>query len=511
MNNNSDHTDVLRPVVAGRFYPSDPNELSREVHNYIEQANISLSDKPVLAIVVPHAGYVFSAPVAGYSFRHVQNQSPDTVLFVALSHQGVDGGCIFNGDYFETPLGRIPVDKELVSDLLEEGNPFYSSASPYQFEHSVEVNLPFVQTTFPKAKAASILVTRTDPQMCREMGHKIAECLRKNPDKSVLLCVSTDMCHYPPYKDAQRIDQEILKTIETLDPDSFYSGLRRLESEPVSNLHCVLCGSAAMLTTIEVARDVGATEAKTLCYSNSGDSPYGDQNKVVGYGSLAIYRPDKNKHNSTNSAQETTTKEKVSSEPEFSSHDRRALLRIARQGVQAELKGDSYNPEPPSSNVEVERGVFVTLKKGDELRGCLGRFTAEGIPLYQLVKTMAVESATHDMRFNPLSLSELPQVDIQISVLSPLEVVEDVKDIEIGKHGLQIRGRSQYGTVCTGTLLPQVASERGWDVYQFLDATCFKAGLQTDAWKDPTTEIYMYSAEIFGDLDYGNPPFYLDE
>ncbi|RJP34495.1 MAG: AmmeMemoRadiSam system protein A [Candidatus Omnitrophota bacterium] len=196
---------------------------------------------------------------------------------------------------------------------------------------------------------------------------------------------------------------------------------------------------------------------------------------------------------------------------QLTNEERKTLLAVARKGMETALQGGSYAPSTTNPRLEIRRGVFVTLKNHGELRGCLGRFDAAGIPLLQLVATMAAESATHDMRFHPVTASEIPEIDIQISILSPLRQIKDVREIVIGKHGLQIKGKTMTGAVRSGTLLPQVATEREWDVQTFLEATCTKAGLNTNAWKDPSTEICVYDAEVFGDLDYASPPYPFDE
>jgi len=195
----------------------------------------------------------------------------------------------------------------------------------------------------------------------------------------------------------------------------------------------------------------------------------------------------------------------------FSDDDRKRLLRIARESIASGLNNKNFSPEASSPPLALERGVFVTLKNHGELRGCLGRFEPDGIPLARLIAVMALESARHDFRFNPVALAELPEIDIQISVLTPLEPVNDISEIVIGEHGLQIRGRAGGGMHRSGTLLPQVASEHHWDASTFLNATCTKAGLPQNAWKDPQTEILKYGAEVFGDLDFAQPPYRLDE
>ena len=194
-------------------------------------------------------------------------------------------------------------------------------------------------------------------------------------------------------------------------------------------------------------------------------------------------------------------------EAQFSAETRRELLGIARKSISARLTGKAYRPASNNPDLHLQRGIFVTLHNHGQLRGCLGRFDAGEEPLFQLTAELAVDSAQHDIRFHPVELNELPEIDIQISVLSPLVRVQAIQEIEVGKHGLQIKGRSSYGYTRSGTLLPQVASEHHWDLITFLESTCVKAGLAQSDWKKPDTEIYKYGAEVFGELDFQNPPY----
>ena len=181
---------------------------------------------------------------------------------------------------------------------------------------------------------------------------------------------------------------------------------------------------------------------------------------------------------------------------------RKELLAIARKSIHARLLGKQFKAVSNNPELHRQRGMFVTLHDHGQLRGCLGRFDAGGEPLYQLAAELAVDSAQHDIRFHPVELSELEGIDIQISVLGPLVLVKDINEIEIGKHGLQIKGRSAYGFIRSGTLLPQVATEHNWDLKTFLESTCIKAGLDPEDWKKQDSEIYKYGAEVFGELDY---------
>jgi MEMO1 family protein len=494
---NEPNNSVLYPSVAGRFYPADQDSLSHDVCSYLNNARIEPASEPVMALLSPHAGYVFSGSCAGYAFKYAQNQHPDTVLIVGLSHHGVKDACVFDGDAYHTPLGFIPVDKPLVNDLLCQ-SPIYADSAPFVTEHSIEVNLPFVQTVFPDAQVVSILITHTDEDLCRRVGHKIADVIQRNPDKSILLVVSSDLSHYPSYDHACQVDQAFLNSLESLDVDTIYRDLHSLSAEPFPNLHCVMCGSAAMMTIVEAANKIGNVQGKTLYYCNSGDSPHGDHDRVVGYGAFAIIRSG-SKNESIDHKEEEA--------PMFSQEDQRELLVLARDSIHAKLCGQAMNRQSSNPAFQIERGLFVTLHNNGELRGCLGRFEGGGLHVDQLVCDLAVQSAQYDSRFAPVTLEELPHIDIQISVLTPLQQVKDVREIIIGRHGLQIKGRTAGGRLASGTLLPQVASERNWDVNTFLESTCTKAGLPPHAWKEQDTQIYKYGAEIFGDLDFAPPPY----
>ncbi len=172
--------------------------------------------------------------------------------------------------------------------------------------------------------------------------------------------------------------------------------------------------------------------------------------------------------------------------------EKQYLLTIAREAIAAAFEGQRYTPPPPpSEKLKEHYGVFVTLTIDGKLRGCIG--LVEGIkPLFEGVVDMALAAAFEDPRFPPLQPEELPQVDIEISVLSRLQRVNGPEDIVVGKHGILIQSQGHRGL-----LLPQVAVEYGWDAEIFLSQTCVKAGMPGDCWQHPDTEIYVFSAEIF--------------
>lgn len=181
---------------------------------------------------------------------------------------------------------------------------------------------------------------------------------------------------------------------------------------------------------------------------------------------------------------------------ELSREEKIQLLKIARDAIESHARGGKLPPLPELTPALREpRGAFVTLHKLGQLRGCIGNFFAEG-PLAEMVQGMALAAAWEDPRFSPLEPGELPHIDLEISALSPLREIRDVREIEVGKHGIYIT--SGYHR---GVLLPQVATEYGWDRETFLNHTCMKAGLRPDAWRRGDLKIEIFSAEVFGEKD----------
>jgi len=176
--------------------------------------------------------------------------------------------------------------------------------------------------------------------------------------------------------------------------------------------------------------------------------------------------------------------------------ERLYLLQLARDTIAAALSGRKAEPRvPPFEGLREPRGAFVTLHRHGQLRGCIGTFEARA-PLYEVVREMALAAAFNDPRFPPLSAEELPEVEIEISVLSPLRRGRP-EEVEVGRHGVYVV-KGAY----RGVLLPQVAVEHGWDRETFLDHVCLKAGLPPRCWQDPETELYLFTAEIFSEKDF---------
>jgi hypothetical protein len=286
---------IKQAALAGQWYPGNPRALQTEIRSYLNQAKVPETSDEILAVLSPHAGYTFSGPVAGYSYRALQGRGIDTAIILAVCHSGAAEASILDIEACETPLGQIDIDRDLVTELRQAvpDLPYIKAAHTGTFgrpENSAEMQIPFIQTALPGARFVEILIGGQDPELGKRIGDGIASVLQNHPEKKAVLIASSDMTHYPPYEDAVRIDRQALQALVTLDEEHIRQRLAELAREPVRGLHCVLCGAGAVLVALRAARNLGADRAEILAYRNSGDSTYGSRDEVVGYGSLAVYR-----------------------------------------------------------------------------------------------------------------------------------------------------------------------------------------------------------------------------
>ncbi len=426
-------------------------------------------DGDPIALIVPHAGYVFSGPVAAYGFKQIDGKSYYTAIIIASDHQVPISNpiSIWAEGGFETPLGIVPVDTELAEALIASDPAITFDKQAHLDEHPIEIELPFLQRVCPECSIVPILMGAHDEDTVRILAETLLSIL---PGKRVVLIASTDLSHYPTFEDALRIDSATLASIETGDPEQVQKMIQELSQMGLPNLLTCACGEGPILVVMSVAREMGADVATILTYANSGHTPYGDKQQVVGYGAVMFWHYEP---------------------PTLTDQQREQLLMAARDAISNAMQNQqpSYleNDDPMLNRLS---SVFVTLKSNGELRGCIGHIRGD-IPLYQIVQEMAVAAATTDPRFPPLTMEELDQINIEISILSPLRRITDLEQIEVGTHGLVISYAGQQGL-----LLPQVAEEEGWDRDTFLENLCEKAGLVPDCWQDQPA-IYTFTAVVF--------------
>jgi MEMO1 family protein len=464
---------VRPPAVAGSFYPADPKELAAMVDGYLARA--AQAPLEAVALVAPHAGYPYSGQVAAYAYASLKGRKVERVVLIAPSHYEAFGfSSVYDGSAYATPLGQVPVDRAFAAKLASGSKLIRLSGvghapSADKPEHSVEVQLPFLQRVLGQFQIVPIVMGDQSYEACRALGIALAKLVQGT---NTLIVVSSDLSHYHTYDDAVRLDRKALNAVQEWD---YLSMARNFESRIWE-----ACGGGPIVAAMIAAERLGASRAAVLKYANSGDVT-GDKSRVVGYGAIAI----------TKSPGRAEAGQAVFA---LERQEREELLRIARQSVETAVKERRVveAPAPRSEALNQERGAFVTLKKGGELRGCIG-YVAPIKPLYLTVRDVARFAALQDARFRPVTAGELPALEYEISVLSPMRRVMDPKEIAVGEHGLLIRkGNSE------GVLLPQVPVEERWDRATFLQEICRKAGLPPRAWQDADADLFRFTALVFG-------------
>jgi AmmeMemoRadiSam system protein A len=371
------------------------------------------------------------------------------------------------------------VNTILANKLIKENSVFSNRADAHTREHSLEVQLPFLQYRLKKDFTIIPIVLGTQsPETCQ----RIAEILRPYLNRKNLFVISTDFSHYPDYDNAKNIDKATADAILSNSPENLLRLLANYEQKKILNLATNLCGWTSVLTLLFMTQGNPDIAFSHIQYKNSGDSEYGEKNRVVGYNAIAISLNEK----------------KARTEFKLGDRDKKDLLAIAHKTVEQYVK-NRKRPEVDENKLspalKINCGAFVTLKKHGDLRGCIGRFDASE-PLYRVVQEMAIASSTEDHRFNPVEPDEIPHLEIEISVLTPMRRINSIDEIQMGKHGIYIRKGYR-----SGTFLPQVATETGWTKEEFLGHCAQdKAGIGWDGWKD--AEIFIYEALVFGEKEF---------
>jgi len=423
-------------------------------------------------LIVPHAGYVFSGKVAASAYNQIPPAIfPKRIFILASSHHHhFQGASVFYSGNYETPLGPVDVDIETGMKLSKDNTLFSGNEDVHVDEHSLEVQLPFLQYKLgSKLRIVPIILGTHQPEELR----KLADALRPYFTSDNLFVVSSDLSHYPGYNDAIKTDRATTEAILTNSPGNLLKVLENNKKLKIPGLVTSLCGWSSVLTLLYLTEGSNYS-FQWIDYQNSGDQPvYGDHGRVVGYSAISVYS---------------------SGNEDFilSDEEKQSLLNIAVKAIRDYVISGKRNPGDKmdySGNKGDQCGAFVSIYNRGKLRGCIGRFESNG-SLSETVSEVAVSAAV-DRRFAPVSKEELDDLTIEISVLSPLKKISSSREIVLGKHGIYIKkGWS------SGTFLPQVAGKYGWTVEEFLGrCSRDKAGIGWDGWK--SSELYTYEAIVF--------------
>ncbi len=461
------------PVVAGMFYPSDSVELSSMVERLIEESVVRSTDGTIIAGVVPHAGYVYSGATAADFYSLIDGLEFDVVVLIGPSHRvAFQGMSVFEGDSYLTPLGSVPVAAG-IADRLRESHPAASFIpAAHEEEHSLEVQIPFLQRTIePGFRIVPIVIGYTGANELQYMAELI---LAEAYNEKVLVLASSDLSHYPAESLAEVVDSLTVEAILSGDANKFLQATS--EEKLPAGLDTFACGRLPIALVMDYAGLYPGVTSELLSSTTSA-SVSGDRSRVVGYASIAF-----------------ESSEPEPSEWSISEEGREELLEIAVASVKAAVENAGYGlPDDIPGELLTPRGAFVTLKINGRLRGCIGSMRPIR-PVAETVSSMARSAAMEDPRFMPVTLDELPYLEYEISVLTPLQILGDWHDVRVGTDGLMISGSGNR----SGVLLPQVPVEQGWNREEFLEGVCLKAGLSPDAYFGEVT-LYRFQAQVFGE------------
>jgi MEMO1 family protein len=467
---------VREPAVAGLFYPKDKEALSKMIDTLLSATEAeSIAD--LKALICPHAGYPYSGPTAACAYRLLPGREFKTVVVMGPSHYALlTGAAVSRADVFRTPLGTVEISERakdlarLTPFVLEASSqverPSWASVSSRPapalgqdtadtWEHSDEVQVPFLQKVLKEFKLIPVVFGDVDPA-------KAAKRLSEQVDNQTLLIASSDLSHYHPYAEAKALDTRCVQAICNLD-------VEQMKSQEA-------CGKVPILTLMYLAREKG-WKARLLDYRNSGDTA-GDRGRVVGYAAIAFYGP----------GQESLTV-----------GERRVLLELARKTVKDAAK--QGRPSEVATNgiagkLLQLKGCFVTLTKSGQLRGCIGHILPQEA-LYQAISDNASSAALRDPRFRPVRSDEVDEIQIEISILTEprwlrfTSTADLLSQLRPHKDGVVLR----IG-VRSATYLPQVWAQLP-DKVTFMNSLAEKAGCTAAAWRDPGTAVATYQVESF--------------
>jgi len=430
---------LRNPVVAGQFYPGSPDQLRSMIEEMVDEQAVR---EEVIGLVSPHAGYIYSGPVAGATISRIQFK--DTFIIMGPNHTG--GGrplSIMTEGVWKTPLGEVEIDSELGKQILAASKYLQEDHVAHQHEHSIEVQLPFLQYFKPDIKLVPIVLAHAQGDVYKEIGREIAGAI-KELNREVVIIASSDMTHYESQESAGRKDRQAIEAILDLNEDEL---LRRVQELDIS-----MCGYAPTVSLISAAKELGASGAELVRYQTSGDTS-GDYSSVVGYAGVII----------------------TGMSP---------LTRLARETVETYVKeGRTLQPEELTPEMREKAGVFVSIHKFGELRGCIGTFEATEKNVAEETMANAINSATRDPRFPPVVPNELEDLTYKVDVLTPPEPIESQDELDPKKYGVIVE--SGYSR---GLLLPDLEGVDSVD--RQIDICRQKAGIA------PGEPVKLYRFEV---------------
>ncbi|MEK7354773.1 MAG: AmmeMemoRadiSam system protein B, partial [Chloroflexota bacterium] len=382
---------IREPAVAGQFYPERPYELKSMIKGMVDA---TATKEDVIGLIAPHAGYIYSGAVTGATISRVKFK--DTFVIIGPNHTGAGKPLsIMTEGVWKTPLGEVEIDSELAKKILEGSKYLQEDFLAHEYEHSIEVQLPFLQYFKPNIKIVPIILSYVGGEVYKEIGKEIARAIKES-GKGVVIIASSDMTHYEPQEYAREQDTKAIDAILALDEDLL---LKR-----VKGLDITMCGYAPAVCLISAAKALGTQGARLVKYQTSGDTT-GDYSSVVGYAGVIINAMS-------------------------------PLAKLARDTIETYIReGKVIKPKELAPEMKEKAGVFVTIHKNGDLRGCIGTFDPATSNVGEEIVRNAISSATDDPRFQPVTPNELKDLDYSVDVLTSPEAVESKEQLDPKKYG----------------------------------------------------------------------------
>jgi AmmeMemoRadiSam system protein B/AmmeMemoRadiSam system protein A len=466
--------EVRKSVIAGSWYPGNKLELEKMINKiYAQEPKLDFYGE-VLGLIVPHAAYQYSGAAAVSAYATIANQDIKRIIIMGPSHHiSFKGASILKVKYYETPLGKVELDQAACQALLQTKE-FNSNRAAHAQEHSVEIQIPLLQHILKDFKIIPIVVGELD----KSDYDRIADNLRPLMDEHTIIIASSDFTHfgsrfgYKPFKDnfkenIQKLDFGALDKILHMDSEGFLQYIEQTRE--------TICGFRPIALLLKTLGN--DCYPQLINYYTSGDL-MGNYEDSVSYASVCF----------------TKKREKLNQKEE------NVLLKLARDTLVTYLNTQklpeiSLNKYDINPRLIQNQGVFVTLNKNGQLRGCIGYIKGLA-PIYQAVVKNTINAATQDPRFYPVKAAEIKDITIEISIMSPLKKIDSLDEIKVGTHGLYlVKGEN------SGILLPQVPGQFGWDKKTFLEQLSNKAGLPKNAYKEGA-DIYTFTAQVFGEHEH---------
>ncbi len=485
---------AIRPAaLAGTWYEAQPESLAARIDSWLAQARAKGPVRNPLAmpvaVVAPHAGYTYSGEVAAAVYGLLPRGQVRRVVVVGPSHYlSFPGYAVPTHRAFRTPLGDVAVDRAAVEYLAAQPLARMDDRA-HTPEHSIEIQLPILQRALGEFQLVPVIAGDLDPGQTQVL----ARALSALQSPGTVFVASTDFTHrgerfgyepleaVPPQDRAaalRDLDLGLAERVLALDVDEYeaYRGRTGITA----------CGHRPMAAMMHVLKGVAGVRGRLVDYETSAGVT-GDWSSTVSYVGLLFEAP---------AASDSLAQGGETASPELNAAEGRVLLGLARWAVR-EWLATGRRPRALPAGIELtpcmreKRGAFVTLRKHGELRGCIGHVTPV-LPLAEAVVSNAVNAASKDPRFEPLERAEEPEISIEVSVLSPLEEIRSVDEIQIGRDGLEMEYQG-----ARGVLLPQVAVEMGLDPVGFLEVLCRKARVPSGAWREQDCRVWRFGAQIF--------------